>query len=134
MGGFVKLHHVNVPTYDIAMMTAFYQNVFGMTRFIPELVPGTTRTSSVFLEGEVGQVHLSPPAPNLLFGTSRSVNPVLRGHMGFRVDDLEAIKARLRANNVPFDEYAEWAVKGWHQLYLYDPEGNVIEIQRASQQ
>ena len=30
--------------------------------------------------------------------------------------------------NVPYSDWGSDAVKGWHQVFFYDPEGNVIEV------
>ena len=29
---------------------------------------------------------------------------------------------------IPFSDYGTWAMKGWHQIFFQDPEGNVIEV------
>ena len=40
----------------------------------------------------------------------------------------DRFKAHLDNLNVPYSDWGSDAVKGWHQLFFYDPEGNVIEV------
>jgi glyoxylase I family protein len=60
--------------------------------------------------------------------TGQFVNPALRGHVAFRVASVDAVKGRLKAMNVPFADYGEWAIPNCHQVYFHDPEGNVLEV------
>jgi catechol 2,3-dioxygenase-like lactoylglutathione lyase family enzyme len=62
------------------------------------------------------------------------VNPLIGGHYAFRTDNIEEIKAQLTANNIPFDDWGIWSVKGWHQIFLTDPAGNMIEIHEVKTQ
>jgi glyoxylase I family protein len=62
------------------------------------------------------------------FNAGQMVNPVARGHIAYRTDDLAAFKAHLRAQNFPFSDWGNKAVSGWHQIFFYDPDGNVIEV------
>jgi glyoxylase I family protein len=59
------------------------------------------------------------------------VNPLERGHIAFRTDDIEAFKRRLQEKGIPYSDYGGFAMKGWQQIFFYDPEGNVIEVHEA---
>ena len=39
-----------------------------------------------------------------------------------------AVKSALEAKGIAYSDWGESAVKGWHQVYFYDPDGNVIEV------
>ena len=65
------------------------------------------------------------------FRTKQSLNPVDRGHIAFRTDDIEAFKAMLREKNIPFADYGVWAMGGWYQIFLQDPDGTIIEVHQA---
>ena len=56
------------------------------------------------------------------------MNPLGSGHLAFRVDDIAAVRARLDAEDIPYSDMGEWAIKGWHQLFCADPDGRVIEF------
>jgi hypothetical protein len=59
------------------------------------------------------------------------VNPIARGHVAYRCDDISAVKARLEANGIPYSDWGIWAVKGWYQIFLFDPAGTAIEIHQV---
>jgi len=127
----LELHHVNVPALSLERMARFYTHVLGLQPFVPERADPSVEFGTRFLEGAAGQVHLTPPNPTLLFGNGMPVNPLLRGHLAFRAPDIDRMKDQLRRTNTPFADYGEWAIRGWHQLFLFDPEGNVIEVHAA---
>ena len=77
------------------------------------------------------QIHATQRQPYLAAQEGHSVNPLIGGHFAFRTDDIEAIKARLTENNIPFDDWGIWSVEGWHQIFLTDPAGNMIEIHQV---
>ena len=67
------------------------------------------------------------------FRTGQIVNPVSHGHIAYRCDDIEAVKAELDAKGVPYSDRGERAVEGWHQIFFHDPDGNVIEIHQKKE-
>ena len=42
-------------------------------------------------------------------------------------------KAHLEAKGIPYSDWGERAVNGWHQIFFYDPDGNVIEVHQVDQ-
>ena len=62
------------------------------------------------------------------FRSGQVVNPLERGHIAYRTDDIVALRAHLDLHCVPYSDWGSDAVKGWHQVFFYDPEGNVIEV------
>ena len=46
----------------------------------------------------------------------------------FRTDDIEAFKAHLSANGIKYADYGTAFAAEWHQIFFYDPEGNIIEV------
>ena len=77
------------------------------------------------------QFHLATKDLGLGFRMKHAVNPVERGHIAFRTDDIDAFKARLRAKGIAFCDYGAWAMKGWEQIFFYDPDGNIIEVHQV---
>ena len=59
------------------------------------------------------------------------LNPLERGHIAYRTDDLAAFKAHLTENGIPFAHWGNAAVKGWDQIFFYDPDGNIIEVHQV---
>ena len=56
------------------------------------------------------------------------INPIERGHIAFRTDDIEAFKAHLEAHGVPYSDYGTNFAEEWHQVFFHDPEGTVVEV------
>ena len=128
----LKLHHVNLSTENVARMDAFYRDVLGLeeeSEGLPTLEKGKGYAGDVAFvtDGDI-QMHLAERDVLAGFATGQIVNPVSRGHIAYRTDDLEAFKAHLEAKGVPYSDGGHAAVAGWHQIFFYDPDGNVIEV------
>jgi glyoxylase I family protein len=131
----VKLHHLNLCTTDVAAMEGFYRTVLGLE---PEASLAAGRVTTDGYAGEVAfvtdgrtQLHLAERDLGVGFRTKNAINPLERGHIAFRTDDIEAFKRHLRDNGIPFSDYGAWAMNGWEQIFFHDPEGNVIEVHQA---
>jgi catechol 2,3-dioxygenase-like lactoylglutathione lyase family enzyme len=140
----MRLHHVNIVSPDVQGLDDFYRTALGLER-IPDLpliaIQGYSDTSSgevknpaTFLSAgdpEQLQVHLCAPDQNLGFRYGHMVNPIARGHIAYRCDDIAAVKARLEASRIPYSDWGVWAVKGWYQIFLFDPAGTAIEVHQV---
>ena len=116
-------------------MDAFYRSVLGME---PEPSLAENRETGQGYAGKVAfvtdgrtQFHLAEKDLGVAFRTNNAVNPLERGHIAFRTDDIEAFKKRLEEKGVPYSDYGKWAMNGWYQIFFYDPEGNIIEVHQA---
>src|ERR1044072_1707289 len=131
----LKLHHVNYSTRDVGAVAEFYRSLFNMK-------PGPgyqdARITSQGYDGKVEfltdgttEFHISPRDLGVAFRTGQSLNPVDRGHIAFRTDDIEAFKAMLREKNIQFADYGVWAMGGWYQIFLQDPDGTIVEVDQT---
>jgi len=82
-------------------------------------------------QGGTTQVHLAERDLQVGFRTGKPVNPMERGHIAFRTDDIDAFKRHLEEKGIPYSDYGGWAMSGWQQIFFYDPEGNVIEVHQV---
>ena len=129
----IKLHHVNLCSTNVPAMDAFYRTVLGLA---PE--PGLDAVRVTSADGYAGrvafvtdgttQLHLAERDLGVGFRTRHAINPLERGHIAFRTDDIAAFKRRLREKGIPFADYGAWAMDGWEQIFFHDPEGNVVEV------
>ena len=129
----VELHHINISTHNVPGLDRFYRTALGLRRLPGHLdqarILDQTSAPATFLSaGHDIQLHLATVEMDVPFGTGQFVNPVARGHIAFRTDDMDEVKDRLTRANVNFSDYGEWAMKGWHQLFFQDPIGTVIEV------
>ena len=63
------------------------------------------------------QTHLAQKDFNVSFRTGHTINPLERGHIAYRTDDLDAVKAHLDENGILFSDWGETAVAGWKQIF-----------------
>ena len=74
------------------------------------------------------QTHLAEKDLNVCFKTGHSINPLEKGHIAYRTDDLEGFKKHLKNLNINYSDWGETAVAGLQQIFFHDPDGNVIEV------
>lgn len=129
------LHHVSIVTTDLERSVAFYRAVFDLEQI--ERPPFSS--SGAWLACGGHQIHLIVNPS----GTFRA-NPRIDSadaHFAFRTDDFEAFVGRLTAKG--FRENADEgdpkrllvvrnSVAGFPQLYLLDPDRNIVEVNAAA--
>ena len=128
----LTLHDINLASENVARMDNFYQEIMG---FSPNLAGLPVLEKKQGYAGDVAfvsdghlQMHLAQKDVLARFNAGQMVNPVARGHIAYRTDDLAAFKAHLRAQNIPFSDWGNNAVSRWYQIFSYDPDGNVILV------
>ena len=132
----LKLHHINLATNNLSGMDHFYRNVLGLkaeTDGLPTLEKKKGYDGNVaFVSDGFIQTHLAQKDMNISFRTGHSINPLERGHIAYRTDDLDAFKAHLEENGILYSDWGETAVVGWRQIFFYDPDGNIIEVHQVA--
>lgn len=134
----IKLHHVNFCSTNVKAMNDFYRDVLDMEN-VPGLNANRTQSKDGY-KGEVAfvsdgatQFHLAERDLTAAHRTKTFLNPLDRGHIAFRTDDIAAFKKRLEERGIPYADWGAWAMQGWQQIFFYDPDGNIIEVHQASQ-
>ena len=128
----LDLHHINLSTRDVKELERFYKDILFLdtqTEDLPTLEKkkGYSGDVSFVGDGKV-QMHLAQKDLSVNFKTGHFINPVEKGHIAYRTDDIEAFKKHLEENNVDYTDWGGIGVSGWHQIFFYDPDGNVIEV------
>jgi catechol 2,3-dioxygenase-like lactoylglutathione lyase family enzyme len=108
-----RLDHAAFETPDPDATAAFYERVFG--------------ARIVKAEGHPVMAYVGTSG----FAFHKTGGP--GDHVGVRVTDeeREELKRRLDAAGVPYDDRDEWAIRGWHQVFVDDPMGNVLEFHQV---
>ena len=96
----LKLHHVNYSTKDVGAVAEFYQSLFKMKpasgyEYAQITSQGYDRKVAFVTDGTT-EFHIAPQDLGVAFRTKQSLNPLDRGHIAFRTDDIEAFKEMLR--------------------------------------
>ncbi|ASY71838.1 hypothetical protein N181_27605 [Sinorhizobium fredii USDA 205] len=128
------LHHVSIITAHLARSLPFYRDVFGLTEIPRPHFP----VDGAWLACGSLQVHLVVHPE----GTFRQRPEIDRNdwHFAFRTDDFEGAIERLTAlgfgEDLPQSHpkcllVIRSGVAGFPQLYLRDPDLNIVEINGA---
>lgn len=70
-------------------------------------------------------MHIATQDLNIAFRNGEVINPVERGHIAFRTDNIEAYKRHLDAHGIYYSDYGTTFAAEWHQLFFLDPEVRV---------
>ena len=128
----LELHHINLSTQDVKKLETFYRDILFLDTQSDDLPTlekkkGYSGDVSFVGDGKV-QIHLAQKDLSVNFKTGHFINPVEKGHIAYRTDDIEAFKKHLKENNIEFTDWGDIGVSGWHQIFFYDPDGNIIEV------
>ncbi len=113
----ISLHHAQVfyPPGQEEKARQFYGKALGMAEI--ERPASLSDRQGIWYAAGDGQVHLSAQS-DLALHTRR--------HFALRIDDLDAVHARLSNHGARFEEADP--IPGWRRCYVFDPFGNKIEL------
>lgn len=117
-----RFEHINLACQDIDVTKTFYQTLF------PDwYIRAEDR------EDERQWLHLGNDQFYLALNHTPDLKRVHEiyenigiNHVGFVIDDGEAMKARLKEHNIEY--YTMTAPETKHRIYVSDPDGNEIEL------
>jgi catechol 2,3-dioxygenase-like lactoylglutathione lyase family enzyme len=131
----LEFHHINFVSHDVDGLHQFYSDVLGMDDIPMEQFPRTPASDDTGYDGKIRfateggmQMHLAERDLTVAFRNGQVINPVDRGHIAFRTDDIAAFIELLKEKGVPYSDYGTTFAKEWHQVFFLDPAGNVIEV------
>ena len=131
-----KFHHMNLCTDSLPRLTKFYQTLFDLGTIkdqehtvVSGLSAARPYTGKVdFLSDGAIEFHWAERDLDTGFKMKQFVNPMAHGHFCFRTDDIKGFMRRCDEMGIRYSDYGTWAIPGWYQVFLQDPDGNVIEV------
>ena len=131
----LEFHHINFVSKDVDKMDKFYKKILNMKGIPLENFPRTEETDNSGYSGKINfvtegkiEMHLAERDLNVAFKNNQTINPVDKGHIAFRTDDIKTFLKMLKREKIPFSDYGTTFAKEWHQVFFLDPEGNVVEV------
>lgn len=122
MIGIETLHHVSISVTDLTSAKRFYGEILGLRE--PERPPFDFPGAWYSLGDR--QLHLIVHTrPKTLRGTTEIDSR--DGHFAIRVRSYRQALEHLQVNNIPLLERRRGKAP-WPQIYITDPDGNVIEL------
>lgn len=132
----LTLHHINVTGHDVPGLDRFYGDVL-LQGPVPEMAALPTLDTNALRapvafrgDGQI-QFHLAEQDLGLAIRHRKEINPLERGHLAFRTEDIRAFKRHLEAQGVPYVDYGTTFTRFWHQIFFQDPAGTVIEVHQV---
>jgi catechol 2,3-dioxygenase-like lactoylglutathione lyase family enzyme len=117
------LHHVSICVTDLARAMKFYGEVLGL-QALPR--PDLGFPGAWYAVGDRQELHLIVHPPSKTMRGTPEIDG-RDGHYAFRVSSYDETLARLREQNVSVIESPHNRTP-WAQIYVTDPDGNVIEF------
>ena len=131
----IEFHHINFVSNNVSKLHDFYTKVLQLENIPMENFPRPEETETTGYSVEIKfatdglmQMHLAEKDLNVSAKHKMHINPVEKGHIAFRTDDMEAFLKILKKNKIQYADYGTAFAKEWHQVFFHDPEGNVIEV------
>ena len=130
-----NFHHINLECYDVRLSVNFLNKNFNMTEgewlAPPELgdVNINPNQLAIFnLDNNHSGIHINKA--DFLFSWRNKFihNPTIGGHPAFNIKDINQFLIKLEKLEIPFTDAKVYAMPDIHQVYLFDPNANIIEI------
>jgi len=126
-----QLHHVSIAVKDVERSKQFYCGVLGM-KDVPR--PAHYDFGGAWFRASTYEVHLIQEQDAVQAPGDPPINPTARRdltfarHFCFRVADMEAAIKTLKENDIPIAAGPRPRGDGAAQLYIYDPDGHMVEL------
>jgi catechol 2,3-dioxygenase-like lactoylglutathione lyase family enzyme len=132
----LTLHHINITGGSVPELDRFYSEIMGLgdvpeLNALPTLDDDALRVPVAFRSDGQTQLHLAEQDLGLALRHDKAINPLERGHIAYRTDDIAAFKAHLDAKGVLYADYGTTFTQHWHQIFFLDPAGTIIEVHQV---
>mgnify|MGYP001345026428 FL=1 len=132
------IHHMNLESLDVRESVKFFSEIIGFSEgkwIAPEKKGDFSidpRELSIFpISNDNKGLHIIKPDDGFGYRNSFAHNPSIAGHPAFTVKSLTALIQKLEDKNILFSDAKVYAMPGFHQIYLYDINANMLEINQA---
>ena len=129
------IHHMNIESLDVRETAEFFINFAGMRegKWVPPVEMGNFSIEpdelSVFpVSNDNRGLHIIKPDDAFGYRNDFPHNPSIAGHPAFTVPNIASVMERLEQEDILYSDAKVYAMPGFHQIYLYDMNANMIEV------
>ena len=129
---------MNLESLDVRESVKFFSEIIGFSEgkwIAPENKGDFSidpKELSIFpISNDNKGLHIIKPDDGFGYRNSFAHNPSIAGHPAFTVKSLPTLIKKLEDKNILFSDAKVYAMPGFHQIYLYDINANMLEINQA---
>ena len=132
------IHHMNLESLDVRESVKFFSEIIGFSEgkwIAPEKKGDFSidpRELSIFpISNDNKGLHIIKPDDGFGYRNNFAHNPSIAGHPAFTVKDLNDVIKKLEDRKILFSNAKVYAMRNFHQIYLYDINANMLEINQS---
>ena len=132
------IHHMNIESLDVRETANFFINFAEMHegKWVPPDEMGDFSIEpdelSIFpVSNDNRGLHIIKPDEAFGYRNNFPHNPSIAGHPAFTVPDIELVMEKLNQDDILYSDAKVYAMPGFHQIYLYDINANMVEVNQA---
>ena len=129
------IHHMNLESLDVRESVSFIYNFLNLKegRWIAPKNKGdfsiNPKELAIFpMSSQNKGLHIIKPDDGFGFRNDFAHNPSIAGHPAFTVKNVNEVMHKLDKLEILFSNAKVYAMPGFHQIYLYDINANMLEI------
>ena len=132
------IHHMNLESLDVRESVSFISKFLDLKegKWTAPKNKGDfsidPRELSIFPMSSLNKgLHIIKPDDGFGFRNNFAHNPSIAGHPAFTIKNLSNLTAKLDEEKILYSDAKVYAMPGFHQIYLYDINANMLEINQA---
>ena len=132
------IHHMNLESLDVRESVSFISKFLDLKegKWTAPKNKGDfsidPRELSIFPMSSLNKgLHIIKPDDGFGFRNNFAHNPSIAGHPAFTIKNLSNLTAKLDEEKILYSDAKVYAMPGFHQIYLYDNNANMLEINQA---
>jgi hypothetical protein len=130
-----NFHHINLECYDVRSSVNFISQYLKMRedawKAPIELGKVNIKPNqlAIFnLDGNHSGIHINKADFTFSWRNNFIHNPTIGGHPAFNVKDIKLFIKKLKSSDIAVTNAKIYAMPNIHQIYFFDPSGNIIEV------
>ena len=132
------IHHMNLESMDVRGSINFFCNLVGMIegKWLAPVKKGDfsidpSELAILPLSNNNRGLHIIKPDEGFGWRNDFAHNPSIGGHPAFTIKNISNLKIKLDKENILYSDAKVYAMPGFYQIYLYDINANMLEVNQA---